>query len=25
MYDPKVRQDVIASVLPVGQGQACIY
>jgi transcriptional regulator GlxA family with amidase domain len=25
MYDQKVRQDVIASVLPVGQGQACIY
>jgi transcriptional regulator GlxA family with amidase domain len=25
MYDPQVRQDVIASVLPVGQGQACIY
>lgn len=25
MYDPKVRQDVIASVLPVGLGQACIY
>ena len=25
MYGPKVRQDVIASVLPVGQGQACIY
>jgi transcriptional regulator GlxA family with amidase domain len=25
MYEPKVRQDVIASVLPVGQGQACIY
>jgi transcriptional regulator GlxA family with amidase domain len=25
MYGPKVRQDVIASVLPVGLGQACIY
>ena len=25
MYDQKVRQDAIASVLPVGQGQACIY
>ena len=25
MYDPKVRQDIIASVLRVGQGQACIY
>jgi transcriptional regulator GlxA family with amidase domain len=25
MYNEEVRQDVIASVLPVGQGQACIY
>lgn len=25
LYGEKVRQDVIASVLPVGQGQACIY
>ncbi|MBL7682070.1 MAG: DJ-1/PfpI family protein [Flavipsychrobacter sp.] len=25
MYDAKVRADVIASVLPVGQGQVCIY
>ena len=25
MYNEKVKQDVIASVLPVGQGQACIY
>lgn len=25
MYGPEVRRDVIASVLPVGQGQACIY
>jgi transcriptional regulator GlxA family with amidase domain len=25
LYDEKVREDVIASVLPVGQGQACIY
>ncbi len=25
LYDEKVRQDVIASVLPVGQGQVCIY
>lgn len=25
MYDEKVREDVIASVLPVGQGQVCIY
>ncbi|MES3016629.1 MAG: DJ-1/PfpI family protein [Bacteroidota bacterium] len=25
MYNTKVRDDVIASVLPVGQGQVCIY
>jgi transcriptional regulator GlxA family with amidase domain len=25
LYDEKIREDVIASVLPVGQGQACIY
>ncbi len=25
LYDENVRQDVIASVLPVGQGQVCIY
>lgn len=25
VYDAKVREDVIASVLPVGQGQVCIY
>ncbi len=25
LYDNKVREDVIASVLPIGQGQACIY
>lgn len=25
LYDEKVREDVIASVLPVGQGQVCIY
>jgi transcriptional regulator GlxA family with amidase domain len=25
LYDIKVREDVIASVLPVGQGQVCIY
>lgn len=25
LYDEKVKQDVIASVLPVGQGQVCIY
>ncbi|TMI84966.1 MAG: thiamine biosynthesis protein ThiJ [Bacteroidetes bacterium] len=25
MYDEQVRQDVIASVLPIGQGQVCIY
>jgi transcriptional regulator GlxA family with amidase domain len=25
MYDSQVKQDVIASVLPVGQGQVCIY
>jgi transcriptional regulator GlxA family with amidase domain len=25
MYDQKVREDIIASVLPVGQGQVCIY
>ncbi len=25
LYDEKVREDVIASVLPIGQGQVCIY
>ena len=25
LYDEKIKQDVIASVLPVGQGQVCIY
>lgn len=25
LYGPEIRKDVIASVLPVGQGQACIY
>lgn len=25
MYNKKVKEDVIASVLPVGQGQVCIY
>ena len=25
LYDQKTREDVIASVLPVGQGQVCIY
>lgn len=25
LYDSKVRQDVIASVLPIGQGHVCIY
>ena len=25
LYDTKVKDDVINSVLPVGQGQACIY
>ena len=25
MYDEQVRKDVIASVLPIGQGQVCIY
>ena len=25
LYDEKTRQDIIASVLPVGKGQACIY
>jgi transcriptional regulator GlxA family with amidase domain len=25
MYDKKIKQDVIASVLPIGQGQVCIY
>jgi transcriptional regulator GlxA family with amidase domain len=25
LFDAKVKQDVIASVLPVGQGQVCIY
>jgi transcriptional regulator GlxA family with amidase domain len=25
LYTQKVREDVIASVLPVGQGQVCIY
>ena len=25
LYNEKIKQDVIASVLPIGQGQACIY
>jgi len=25
MYNEEIRNDVIASVLPIGQGQACIY
>jgi transcriptional regulator GlxA family with amidase domain len=25
LFDAQVKQDVIASVLPVGQGQVCIY
>jgi transcriptional regulator GlxA family with amidase domain len=25
LYDGKIREDVIASVLPIGQGQVCIY
>ncbi|OCX51013.1 thiamine biosynthesis protein ThiJ [Mucilaginibacter sp. PPCGB 2223] len=25
MYNGKTRQDVIASVLPIGQGQVCMY
>ncbi|MDP4262797.1 MAG: DJ-1/PfpI family protein [Bacteroidota bacterium] len=25
LYNEKIREDVIASVLPVGQGQACLY
>ena len=25
MYNEKIKQDVIASVLPIGQGQVCIY
>jgi transcriptional regulator GlxA family with amidase domain len=25
LYDEKTKQDVIASVLPVGQGQVCLY
>jgi transcriptional regulator GlxA family with amidase domain len=25
MYDERIRKDVIASVLPIGQGQVCIY
>lgn len=25
LYDPSVSRDVIASVMPVGQGQVCIY
>jgi transcriptional regulator GlxA family with amidase domain len=25
LYDRKISEDVIASVLPVGQGQVCIY
>jgi len=25
LYDEKTKQEVIASVLPVGQGQVCIY
>lgn len=25
LYDTQVKEDVIASVLPIGQGQVCIY
>lgn len=25
LYDQQIKQDVIASVLPIGQGQVCIY
>jgi transcriptional regulator GlxA family with amidase domain len=25
LYDEQTRQDVIASVLPIGQGQVCLY
>jgi transcriptional regulator GlxA family with amidase domain len=25
LYDKKIREDVIASVLPIGQGQVYIY
>lgn len=25
LYDKKVKEDIIASVLPIGQGQYCIY
>ena len=25
LYDKKISEEVIASVLPIGQGQACIY
>lgn len=25
LYDIKIKEDVIASVLPIGQGQVCIY
>ncbi|RIA08880.1 DJ-1/PfpI family protein [Flavobacteriaceae bacterium MAR_2010_72] len=25
LFDKKVKEDVIASVLPIGQGQVCIY
>jgi hypothetical protein len=25
LYDDQVRANVIASVLPIGQGQVCIY
>jgi len=25
LYNEKIREDVIASVLPVGQGQVCLY
>lgn len=25
LYDKSIREEVIATVLPIGQGQACIY
>ena len=25
LYNEKIREDVIASVLPIGQGQVCLY
>ncbi len=25
LYDSKIKEDVVASILPIGQGQVCIY